>query len=731
MDFNVQTKISNFVENQFPQFYQEDGPNFILFVKAYYEWLEESGNVTKESRELFNYRDIDNTLESFLEHFQKKYLYGIPFSVIINKRYLLKHILDVYRSKSSIQCYKLLFRLIYDEDIEIYLPSRDMLRASDGKWIEPRYIEVSYSANLASLVGKQIIGSYSNTTAIVENYVKESFDSKKVYILYISNILPKGGSFDVGEKIRNIEENNDFIGSSSVLGSLSVLDITNGGQGFEVGDILKIVHTSNGNIVSEGIEGLVRVKTLSKGYGTLNFNVVDAGQGYKLDSEIFVYKNNANGSGASFALNTLLNTQTVEYNTDVICDYVSKTIDEATYNFPLTPTANLTSNIGLCFSYSNALFGGISTLTNIETGNSYTTAANVYVRSVLTSNVLPGNVSYNTTSNTVTGVSTNFTEHLSNGDVIYLKGNTSLSATIEYQMIREVTNTTSIILHGPPTNNSTPSARYAAAPVIFPSNFALYENIMFNVEGDVYGKNELITALPSSIDNKVVSELVSLDSGKGYIEGESVKAYLYGAVSNNIIINQAGNNYTNGELIIFSGGGGTDANGYITTNSTGSIVSTTLVYGGSGYTEIPNLRIRSSNGTSATLYASLETFNLTSSVTGRVVKSGIGKAKGYWATTDGFLNADKYIQDSYYYQDFSYDIKVAIPLSKYRDILYNTFHIAGTELFGQFLLIDTQSSNVAILYETSSANTASILYFRADSNVLTADINYTVDTIGI
>lgn len=703
MDFNVQTKISNFVENQFPQFYQEDGPNFILFVKAYYEWLEETGNVTKESRELFNYRDIDNTLESFLEHFQKKYLYGIPFNVIINKRYLLKHILDVYRSKSSIQCYKLLFRLIYDEDIEIYLPSRDMLRVSDGKWIEPRYIEVSYSANLSSLVGKQIIGSYSNTTAIVENFVKESFDNKKVYILYVSNILPKGGSFDVGEKIRNIEEDTDFIGSSSILGSLNTLDITNGGQFFEVGDILKIIHTSNGNVVSEGIDGLVRVKTLSRGYGSLNFNVVDSGQGYKLDSKIFIYKNNANGTGASFTLNSLLNTQTVEYNTDVICDYVSKTLDEATYNFPLTPTANLTSNIGLCFSYSNALFGGIFTLTNIETGNSYTTAANAYVRSVLTSNVLPGNVSYNTTSNTVTGVNTNFTAYLSNGDVIYLKGNTSLSSTIEYQMIREVTNTTSITLYGPPTNNSTPSARYATAPVIFPSNFALYENIMYNVDGDIYGKNELITALPSSIDNKVVSELVSLDSGKGYIEGESVKAYLYGAVSNNIIIKQAGNNYTNGELIIFSGGGGSDANGYITTNSTGSIVSATLVYAGSGYIEIPTLRIRSSNGINGTLTASLETFNLTSSVTGRVVKSGVGKSKGYWATTDGFLNADKYIQDSYYYQDYSYDIKVAIPLSKYRDILYNTFHIAGTELFGQFLLIDTQSSNVAILYESNSA----------------------------
>ena len=37
MDFNKEKFISNFIENQFPRFYQEDGPDFILFVKAYYE----------------------------------------------------------------------------------------------------------------------------------------------------------------------------------------------------------------------------------------------------------------------------------------------------------------------------------------------------------------------------------------------------------------------------------------------------------------------------------------------------------------------------------------------------------------------------------------------------------------------------------------------------------------------------------------------------------------------
>jgi len=72
MEFAVEKYISNFVENQFPQFYQEDGPTFILFMKAYYEWMESDGNPIGEARSLFDNRDIDNTTENFLQHFQKK-----------------------------------------------------------------------------------------------------------------------------------------------------------------------------------------------------------------------------------------------------------------------------------------------------------------------------------------------------------------------------------------------------------------------------------------------------------------------------------------------------------------------------------------------------------------------------------------------------------------------------------------------------------------------------------
>ena len=717
MKFPVEKFVSNFVQSQFPAFYQEEGPDFILFMKAYYEWMEEGspdghftqpGGPISEARDLLNYRDIDQTLTQFLEYFQKKYLYGIPFNVIANKRFLLKHILDVYRSKGTIQCYRLLFKLLYNQDIDIYLPGRDVLKPSDGTWVQPKYLEVTDNDQLQSLIGQTIIGSSSKTTAVVENFVKESHNNDVINILYLSNILPRGGNFEVGEKIVFPEDINNSTAVSAaprVLGSLDSLNIINGGQGFNIGDIIKIAYRdlSNNDIISYGTEGLLKVTGLSRGFGSLFFDVVTGGFGYMANAETFVYKNSANGQGASFTVGAISSTQEIQYNTDLICDYANLTLDTATYGFPANTSANLTSNIGTVFSYTNNVFGTILNLGNIKTGNGYDQPANVFVRSVQTSDPLQGTISYNTTSNTITGTGTTFNWIYQPDDVIFLQSNSSLSSTIEYQVIKTVTNATSMVLYGPPSLNSTASAQYRAAPAILPSNFAVYDTVMQRPDNTINGLNEVITASPSS-GNNVVGGAIAVNSGRGYVDGEIIKAYLYGAISNNVTILNPGSGYTNSDVIIFSGGSpGTTAAGYVLTNSNGSITSAVVTQAGSGYTTIPTLAVRSSNGTGAALAATLTEFNTTSEITARVVKSGIGKGSGYWSTTRSFLNSDKYIQDSEYYQDYSYEIRVAETLNKYRNILYNTFHTAGSELFGKYLLLTKESSTISILYEDSVA----------------------------
>ncbi|MGZ4849877.1 MAG: hypothetical protein ACXV2C_00695 [Candidatus Bathyarchaeia archaeon] len=757
MQFDIQKTISPFISSQFPEFYKTEGPNFILFVQAYYEFMEQqygptyaangestSTNVLYQGRNLLNYRDLDNTLESFLEHFQKKYLYGIPFNVIINKRFLLKHILDVYRSKGSIQCYRLLFKLIYNEDIEVYLPGIDLLAPSDGTWVVPTYIEVTQTSYLPNMVGQTIIGLASNTTAVVESYITEPINNNIVASLYISNMSPKGGAFIEGEKIINLVNKNSANLASIVAvapvitGSLNNLFIINGGQGFNVGDILGVVHRdpSNNAVVSFGINGVVRVSQLTQGFGTLNFSISKSGFGITNAPTVLVYSGNGNsaGAGASFAVGALGAVQSVTYNTDVIANYLTTVINATAYSFPGNATANLSSNIGTTFTYANNTFGSLLSLTNIKTGNGYTQQANVFVESVENSLALPGTVTYSTAANTITGSGTNFTWYFVNNSIIGIQAN-STSSTFEYQAIKQVVSDTSLILYGTPAFASNGTSNFYVCPAIFPANFTPPDPLMLTEDGSINGLNSLVSGFPST-GNSIVGAVQTYDSGKGYVDGEQVELYLYSGVNTPTVV-AGGKNYSNGDALVFTGGGGTIANGFVTTNTSGGIVSATVIYAGSGLQSIPTILVQSNTGTGAKLTTTLSQYNTTSQVLAKVIKGGVGKHSGYWSTTKGFLNSDKYIQDSYFYQDYSYQIKAASQLASYKDILYNTFHPSGSELFGEFQLITTLNAPASILYDASIPQPAPVMWLTVDMSAITVDAanttaiptKYTVDEV--
>jgi hypothetical protein len=726
MQFNIEKKISNFVESQFPQFYLEDGQTFVLFVKAYYEWLESEGQAVNQSRSLFDLRDIDNTLDSFLEHFQKKYLYGVPFNVIINKRFLLKHILDVYRSKGSIQCYKLLFKLIYNQDVEVYLPGYDLLKPSDGTWVLPEYLEVTNSPVLKNYVGKQIVGISSNTTAVVENYIQQPINENISASLIISNILPRGGAFNVGEEVilsTDTGNANIVFTAPRVVGSLDSLKIINGGQNFAVGDIIKLVHRdlTNNAVVSYGVDGLLRVTGLQRQLGAVNFNIIDGGFGYDENNKVFIYRGDGDttGTGASFQIGSLSYNQSLKHNTDIIADYANLQFNVAAYNFPANVTANSISLIQNALAFTNTTYGTLATLNNVFTGNNYTQTPFVFVRSIQDSRLpLEGSISYTTSSNTITGTSTSFTSYFANGDVICLQADSSNNLTREYHIIRNVISDTNILLYGHPTYNSVANAFVRTAPVALPSNFALYEAPMFRADGKINGEDEIIYSDPSS-GNSIIATTTAYNSGKGYVQDEIVQAYLYSGLAP-ITINTGGSMYINNDPLVISGGDyTTPASGYVTTDSSGVITSAILNYSGSGYKSMPTISVKSRTGSGAVLESSILEYNTQSKVLGKVTKRGVGIGQGYWSTTRGFLNSDKYIQDSYFYQDFSYQIRVASTLDKYKEILYNTFHTAGTELFGQFYDVILDASIGKINYEMSSAIVATLI--TVDTNNLTAD----------
>jgi hypothetical protein len=180
------TDLSIFVAQQFPEFYQQQGSEFILFVQAYYEWLNQTGQIINQGRNLPNYVDIDLTADEYLSHFKNAYMNDLPAEIVGNQRLFQKHILELYRSKGSVAGLKLLFRLLYNEDVDLYIPSYDIFKGSDGEWKRPMYVEVTPSTDISDYQGKIITGISSGATAMVESAVVKQLTGGTSTVLYLS-----------------------------------------------------------------------------------------------------------------------------------------------------------------------------------------------------------------------------------------------------------------------------------------------------------------------------------------------------------------------------------------------------------------------------------------------------------------------------------------------------------------------------------------------------------------
>lgn len=271
----VEKSIAGLVENAFPEVYREEGPIFMAFVRAYYEWMESEGQVIYHARRLPAYRDIDDTVDEFLVHFKETYLKGVQFETSTNVRQLVKHALDIYRSKGSHRAIDLFFRLVYGEAASVYLPSRDLFVLSSGKWVRRSYLEVTPRARNAFYVGRQVTGIESGATAFVESLVRRKIDSRYIEVFYISAIR---GTFRTGELLSVGDERD---GNPIVTGSLSSMTVTAGGTGFAVGDVVTV--SAEG-----GQQGLARVASVSDVTGVVDFVLLDGGWGYTFNPTVLV-----------------------------------------------------------------------------------------------------------------------------------------------------------------------------------------------------------------------------------------------------------------------------------------------------------------------------------------------------------------------------------------------------------------------------------------------------------
>jgi hypothetical protein len=193
----VDQKTSLLINRQVPEFVREEHPNFIAFLEAYYEFLENKQGTQKndlitKSKDLRFISDVDFSIASFEENFFNTYANLIPRNVEVDKAFLIKHLLPLYLSKGSESSFKLLFRLLFNEEVEVVKPSNSILRASDGKWLIENAFRVEQGAYSV------YTGNGTKTTFKLAQVVSSNEIS-----VYVNNVLQTSG-FNIRKESRKL-----------------------------------------------------------------------------------------------------------------------------------------------------------------------------------------------------------------------------------------------------------------------------------------------------------------------------------------------------------------------------------------------------------------------------------------------------------------------------------------------------------------------------------------------
>jgi len=271
-------RISVLVEGQLPDFVKQDHATFIAFLEAYYEYLEQIGKPYEVIGSLDNYFNIDKTVDDFLQYFKTQFAKDVPETVFANanKPHIIKRLRDFYRAKGSEKSFQFLFRLLYQEEIEFYYPSIDMLRVSDGRYTKDkilRCVDTSGTSAIFNFTGTTITGGTSGAEGIVELVINEAIGSFVVSTIYLSKVV---GTFTTNETVT--DGTNTFTLDSMVID----YTITNTGNGYSVDDNIAV---TGGGAAATGAQFLV--ESLTTGSIT-TATIVSGGTGYVVGDKLTI-----------------------------------------------------------------------------------------------------------------------------------------------------------------------------------------------------------------------------------------------------------------------------------------------------------------------------------------------------------------------------------------------------------------------------------------------------------
>lgn len=314
-------KTSLLINRQVPEFVRDEYPKFVTFLEAYYEFLEnkqsgQNNDLTVKSKDLRYLSDVDYSIDQFEDQFLNTFASLLPKDISVDKALMIKQLLPLYLAKGNEKSFKLLFRILFDEEVEVIQPKSNVLRASDGKWLIEKAFRISqdvystYTANgntsssatasgntifqMAQVAASNEIEVYVNGVLQTTGY-KVRRESKKV----LFDTAPSANSeikilynnFDY-DLLQNRKLTGDSSGAYAIVERVAQKTI-NVKSAFElyVNDKTLVGTFNNGengtlNIIGDNDE-LINIKVL--GLSTLSsITVIDGGASYNVGDPVII-----------------------------------------------------------------------------------------------------------------------------------------------------------------------------------------------------------------------------------------------------------------------------------------------------------------------------------------------------------------------------------------------------------------------------------------------------------
>jgi len=220
-------KLSVITKRLVPEHIRTRHPDFVTFIEGFYKYLEKDGNPYSIITNLLFTADIDKVSEEYLHHYKNTYAESIPEHISNNFRFFIKNAQKIYRTRGTEVSHEFYFNHVFNDTVDFYYPSEDILKLSSAKWRINHYFTITediendaqFADEVQLYVGSKIKGVTTGASAYISSVGNfETFPTSGV-IIYAFEIYQRTivGEFQDGETLEVIESSQTIPESYSQL----------------------------------------------------------------------------------------------------------------------------------------------------------------------------------------------------------------------------------------------------------------------------------------------------------------------------------------------------------------------------------------------------------------------------------------------------------------------------------------------------------------------------------